>query len=143
MEYDDLLELVKRRRSIRRFKADPVPDELILKIIEVARWAPSGFNTQPWEFIVVREATLRRGIVEICAFYWEQSRHMEKTRPQWQGRHWQLSGMTDTAGDFSQAPVYIVVCGDPRTQAGLPVGVQADRNRRRLIYLSSLASAFL
>jgi len=44
MEYDGLLELVKKRRSIRRFKPDPIPDGYIEKIIEVARWAPSGFN---------------------------------------------------------------------------------------------------
>ena len=47
MNYDSLLELVKKRRSIRRFKPDPIPDENIEKIIEVARWAPSGFNMQP------------------------------------------------------------------------------------------------
>ena len=53
MEYEALLDLVKKRRSIRRFKPDPIPDEDIAKIIEVARWAPSGFNMQPWEFVVV------------------------------------------------------------------------------------------
>ena len=47
MSYDSLLDLVKKRRSIRRFKSDPVPRELIEKIVEAARWAPSGFNMQP------------------------------------------------------------------------------------------------
>jgi nitroreductase len=54
MDYETVLELVKKRRSIRRFKTDPIPDDYIDKIIEVARQAPSGFNTQPWEFVVVR-----------------------------------------------------------------------------------------
>jgi len=59
MKYEDLLELVEQRRSIRRFQTKPVPDQYIEKIIEVARWAPSGFNSQPWEFVVVRKEELK------------------------------------------------------------------------------------
>ena len=143
MTYEDLLDLVERRRSIRRFLTDPVPKEDIEKIIAAARWAPSGFNMQPWEFVVVRQAGLRQRIVEILAFYWQQSKELEAARPAWQGRSWKLTGMTDTQGDFTQAPVYILLFGDPRTQAGLPMGVQTDRHRRRLIHQSGLANAFL
>ncbi len=50
MEYFDL---VKTRRSIRRYKSQPVSKEDILKIIDAANWAPSAMNLQPWEFIVV------------------------------------------------------------------------------------------
>lgn len=48
-QYDYLLGLIKKRRTIRQFKPDPVSDEYITKIIEVARWAPSAFHTQPLE----------------------------------------------------------------------------------------------
>jgi nitroreductase len=65
MDYESLLDLVKKRRSIRRFKPDPVADGDIEKILEVARWAPSGFNMQPWEFVVVKKAELRKHIVDI------------------------------------------------------------------------------
>ncbi len=142
-EYDDLIGLLKKRRSIRRFKADAIPEDMISKIIDAGRLAPSGFNMQPWEFVVVTDTELRARIVEMLSFYWEQSKEMEGARPQGQGRSWQLTGMTDVRGDFSIAPVYILLLGDPRTQAGLPMGVQCDRNRRRIIYLSSLANAFL
>ena len=54
MDYDSFLDLVKKRRSTHAFKPDPVPDEYVDKIIEAARWAPSGANSQPWEFIVVK-----------------------------------------------------------------------------------------
>ena len=64
MEYESLLELVKQRRSIHRFKTDPIPDEYVEKILEVARWAPSGMNMQPWEFVVVKEPELRAQIVK-------------------------------------------------------------------------------
>ena len=49
----ELLEAIKTRRAIRRFKKDPVPPELIEKLLEAARWAPSSINCQPWEFVVV------------------------------------------------------------------------------------------
>ena len=58
MDYDSLLELVKNRRSIRKFKTDPVSDEHIDKILEVARQAPSGLNSQPWEFIVITDPAM-------------------------------------------------------------------------------------
>lgn len=143
MTYDDLFDLVRQRRSIRRFKPDPVPDDLIRKIIDVARWAPSGFNMQPWEFVVIQKPELRRQIVEIADPYWRQSVQMEEARPAWQGRTWKLTGMTDTKGDFAEAPVYLLLCGDPRTQTGLPMGVQCDSHRRWLIHQSGLANAFL
>jgi len=45
---------LRSRRSIRRFKADPVPEEMLRRILETARYAPSAHNLQPWRFAVVR-----------------------------------------------------------------------------------------
>jgi nitroreductase len=56
----ELLRTLRQVRSVRSFRPDPVPDELLTEILEVARWTGSGSNRQPWTFIVVREpATLR------------------------------------------------------------------------------------
>jgi len=79
-DYEMLLELVKKRRSIRRFKSDPIPEDVIEKIMEVARWAPSGFNTQPWEIVVLTEEEHRKKIVELTASYWPNAKEMEKAR---------------------------------------------------------------
>lgn len=49
----DLIEAIKSRRSIRGFKPDPVPREVLHQLIEVARWSPSWENVQPWELSVV------------------------------------------------------------------------------------------
>lgn len=141
--YDTLFQLVQQRRSIRRFKSDPIPPEIIEKILEVARWAPSGFSTQPWEFVVLTEAAHRQAIVRFTAGYWESCLDMEKARPDWQGKTWQLKGMTNEPGDYSEAPVYILVFGDPRALDALPMGVQCDKHRKQLIYQSSLANTFL
>jgi len=48
-------EVVRRRRSIRRYKTTPVPEEVLNEILEAARLAPSAGNRQPWHFLVVRD----------------------------------------------------------------------------------------
>ena len=56
------LELMRRRRSVRRFASDPVPMELIENALRVAGSAPSGANQQPWSFVVVTDAATRARI---------------------------------------------------------------------------------
>src|SRR5574341_2652097 len=62
----DILDVIVSRKSIRRYKPDPVPDELIDKVLEAARWAPTGENYQPWRFIVVREQATRNKIADLA-----------------------------------------------------------------------------
>jgi len=56
----DVMNAVTTRRSIRKFKADAVPESLIQEILEAARWAPSWGNTQPWEIAVVTGEKLEK-----------------------------------------------------------------------------------
>lgn len=49
----EILDLIKSRRSIRSYLSEKVSQELIKKILEAGRWAPSGLNNQPWRFIVI------------------------------------------------------------------------------------------
>ncbi len=49
----DVIEAVKKRKSIRGYKPDPVAKEVLEEILELAKWAPSAMNTQPWEFTVL------------------------------------------------------------------------------------------
>jgi nitroreductase len=58
----DILDVIVTRKSIRRYKPDPVPDEMIDKILEAARWAPTGENYQPWHFIVIRDLETKNKI---------------------------------------------------------------------------------
>ena len=143
MHYNSFLELVKKRRSVRRFKPDPIPDEYIDKIIEAARWAPSGFNTQPWEFVVVKKPELRDSIVQIANEYRERSARMELTRESWQKHTPYYSKLGSGEGDFTTAPVFIILFGDTRTHVGLPMFARYDYVMRQSIFNSSLASAFL
>lgn len=65
MDYENFLNLVKMRRRIRNFIPDPIVDEYVEKIIEAARWAPSGGNYQPWEFIIIKNKDVKDKIVNI------------------------------------------------------------------------------
>jgi nitroreductase len=58
----ELFEAIKDRRSIRAFKSDPVPEELLKKALDAARWAPSAGNCQPRDFIIVRDPNVKRNL---------------------------------------------------------------------------------
>ena len=63
---NEVLRAIRERRSIYKFKADSVTDEKLLAILEAGRWAPSWTNTQPWEFIVVKDIATKEKICEIA-----------------------------------------------------------------------------
>lgn len=60
------LDLARRRRSVRRYRPDPVPDELVAQILEAGRWSPSAVNSQPWEFIVVRDPQVKQALYDLA-----------------------------------------------------------------------------
>jgi nitroreductase len=59
-----MLDLIKKRRSIRRYTAEPVSDADVKTMLEAAMAAPSADNIQPWEFVVVRDRALRQQLAE-------------------------------------------------------------------------------
>jgi nitroreductase len=66
----DVLEAIKTRRSVRTFKKAPVPEELVEKVLEAGRWAPSSKNRQPWKFIVLRSSEVRKKLSELLPNGW-------------------------------------------------------------------------
>jgi len=58
----DFLDLVRRRRSVRKYRPDPVPRDALDRCFEAARWAPSACNAQPWSFIAVEDADVRAAL---------------------------------------------------------------------------------
>jgi nitroreductase len=59
-DYDMLMELIRTRTSVRKLKPDPIPDDCVTKVLEAGRWAMSGANGQPWDFIVVKDAAVKK-----------------------------------------------------------------------------------
>jgi len=63
---NDILEIIKSRRSIRNYRKEKIKEDEILKILEAGRWAPSASNNQPWRFIVVNDEQLIKKIGDAC-----------------------------------------------------------------------------
>ena len=140
MNYESFLELVKERRSIRRFKLEPIPDDYVDKIIEAARWAPSGANSQPWEFIVIKKQELKESIVRLFEEGRALAYRMELTRAS-ERRHPTFARPPEGTPGFASAPVFILVCGDLRTQNAFPLSVVLQRSR--ITFNSNQANAIL
>ena len=63
----DILEILGRRRSIRRFKPDPVPKDILMKILSAGQMAPSACNKQNWKFIVIDDETVMQTLTDMGA----------------------------------------------------------------------------
>ena len=87
-----VLALLKSRRSIRRYRPDPVPDEMVEGLLEAGRWAPSASNRQPWHFIVVRDPAILQEVAQHAAYFFIRWAHV------------------------AEAPLLIVLCGDARNR---------------------------
>jgi nitroreductase len=62
----DFYDAVRKRLSVRSYKPDPVPEDVLNRILEAGRLAPSAKNYQPWKFIVVKDAAIRQALVPAC-----------------------------------------------------------------------------
>lgn len=65
-----LLDMLRERRSVRKYQARPVPEELFRDVLEAAGWAPSAHNAQPWRFIVLVDPQVKRQLAEAMAEAW-------------------------------------------------------------------------
>ncbi|VUT28118.1 MAG: dihydropteridine reductase [Candidatus Syntrophoarchaeum sp. GoM_oil] len=73
----ELYDVINSRRSIYNFKSDEVADEVILRVLEAGTMAPSAFNTQPWEFILVKDPATKIEIAKMREKILRQKRAIE------------------------------------------------------------------
>jgi nitroreductase len=102
---NEVLKAIKSRRTIRRFKPNPIDAEMLQLILEAGRWAPSFSNLQPWKFIVIKEQGLKNALDKAAR---ESVLHL--------GIH--------------EAPVVILVCVDRRIDPlhAIEAGAAATQN---------------
>ena len=107
----DVNELFRHQRAIRNFTDEDVPDELVDQVITAAIHAPSGSNTQPWHFIVIRDQTIKNAISDV--YEEAQTDSSEATQD-----------IASIRQPLSAAPVLIVACvNTPASgQAGFQTG---------------------
>lgn len=66
MNLDEFEKLVRARRAVRHFKPDPIPEDLLKRLLDLARWAPSGYNLQPTHITAVTDKLLRPALRKAC-----------------------------------------------------------------------------
>lgn len=62
----DFFDVIRTRRSVRSYRPDPIPDDVLNLVLEAARIAPSACNRQPWRFIIVKDEATKRKLVSAC-----------------------------------------------------------------------------
>jgi nitroreductase len=115
-ETHDLFEIMRTTRSMRRLKPNPVPEELIRKILEAGVFAPSGGNMQRWRFLVVKDPTIKQTIGAFYKRAWEEVvapryRTGEPAPGTSRERFHRMLDAAQYLGDhIHEAPVWIIPC---------------------------------
>jgi F420 biosynthesis protein FbiB-like protein len=98
-------ELARGRRSVRAYRPDPVPRELIESVIEAARWAPSPHGRMPWRFVVLTRPEAKARLAEAMGAEWERQLTFDGDPPEIVARR-----LARSRERVRTAPVGIVVC---------------------------------
>jgi nitroreductase len=117
---NEIINTIRNRRTIRRFRPDPVENEKLRSILDAGRWAPSFSNLQPWKFIVVKNQELKNAL---------DSAAKESVL------HWGIN----------QAPVVILVCVDRRIDPlhAIEAGAAATQNMTLAAHSLGLGSGWI
>jgi nitroreductase len=106
-----LLKTIKERRTVRKFKPAPVPDEHIKKILDAARYAPSAGNAQPWKFVVIQNRSSLDSLSGVLQKSWEEriTAHQDLDTEK---RKSYIENGKETIRRIMTAPVYVMVFVD-------------------------------
>ncbi|MBM4441924.1 MAG: nitroreductase family protein [Candidatus Rokubacteria bacterium] len=135
----DLFEIIETTRAMRRLKPDPVPDELITKILQAGVCAANGGNSQTWRFLVVKDAAIKkkvqvyykRALDEVIGPRYRTSAPPPGvSREQYDRQHAAVEYLTE---HFHEAPVWIVACLD-HSHGGVQSAVPPGRMAGASIY---------
>jgi nitroreductase len=124
----DVFEVMSTMRAMRRLKPDPVPEELIHKILRAGQWAPSGGNTQRWRFLVVKDPEIKKKVQgyykraydEVIGPRYKTSAPPPGSDPaRYERQHAAVEYLTD---HYHEAPVWIVACLEAGENPGHSAG---------------------
>jgi nitroreductase len=123
MSEPGFFEVAENTRAMKRLREDPVPLALIRRVIEVGTKAPSGVNTQPWEFVVVRDAVTKRWIQQrYLRFASERFDEVVGSLRSADTKHARmLRTVMHLAEHLDKVPVLLFVCGHRDWPAAVPV----------------------
>ena len=119
----DLYEAMSTLRAVRRLRTDPIPEDVLGRVLQAATWAPSGGNVQPWRVIVVQDEAKRQRLQELYIGPWKQYakdhqagiEHLTGTARAKQER--MIAAADHLAEHLHEAPVILVFCFNPGRMA--------------------------
>lgn len=126
----DLHQFLRSRRSIRRFKPDPVPDSVIENILTTATFAPSAHNRQPWRFCVVTDVSVKQKLADAMAIEFERDLENDQLPPTEIQKRTKRSRERITA-----APVLVILCLDMSE-----MDVYPDKKRKQAEFRMAMQS---
>jgi nitroreductase len=106
----DLREAMSTLRAVRRLRPDPIPEDVLRRVLEAATWAPSGGNRQPWRAVVVRERTLMKRLGDLYAEVWGA---YAARYPRDGAFEKSLRAGDHLADHFADLPALVIFCFDP------------------------------
>lgn len=114
-EQESLFDIFFNRRSVRKFRSDPIPQEHILKILDIARSGPTSGNQQPWKFLVIQDPQKIARLKEACV-----SQALDRTKQRGNIDPAKMKSLreriTKNLSGYFSAPVYIVVLVDKNSR---------------------------
>ena len=132
---DILFDLIKSRRSIRRYTDESIPRSSILRLLEAATWAPSAHNRQPWRFAVITEPAVKDRLARAMGECLQADRTADGDDPEDIGRDIARSYVRLTG-----APVLIVVCLTMADMDAYPDPQRAHNERIMAVQSTAMAA---
>lgn len=118
-----IYEAMSTLRAVRRLKPDPIPDDVLERILQAAAWAPSGGNVQPWRVVVVRDPELRQTLGDLYRVEWAKygagARYLlDSMTGEAREKQQRMLAAADHLGEhLGEAPAILVFCFNPQHMA--------------------------
>lgn len=125
----DVYEAMRTTRAVRKLRPDPIPDDVLRRVLEAATWGPTGGNRQPWRVIAVRDAAKKSRLQQLYEAPWlaYSAGHREALAtapPEVSARDARMLAAADhLASHLGEAPVILVFCFNPRLMAITDAGL--------------------
>jgi len=118
-----LYDAMSTLRAVRRLRPDPIPDDVLERVLQAAAWAPSGGNQQPWRVVVVTDPALKQGLADLYAPEWArfavgyEARGADLPSDERDALMRTLAAGNHLAAHLQEAPAILVFCFDVRRMA--------------------------
>lgn len=127
----DLRTFLRTRRSVRRFKPDPVPDSVLRDILHTATFAPSAHNRQPWRFVVLTDSSAKIHLSDAMAEEFQRDLQKDQVPPE------EIAKRVNRSRErITGAPVVVILCLDMSEMDEYP-----DTRRKKAEYIIATQSA--